>query len=66
MKRLIAAILLTIVLWHLAPERVRWSLKQLLPLHYHTVFVEDGLPRLSIWRMWMGYSFNIKTYTLAH
>jgi len=46
-------------------ERLRWYLKQLLPLVYVTTFTENGRRRLCVWRMWMGHSFNERYFDLA-
>lgn len=46
-------------------ERLRWYLKQLLPLLYWTTFSEDGKRRLCIWRMWLGRCFCAHYFDLA-
>ncbi len=41
-----------------------WILKQLLPLQYNSTFKEEGVKKISIWNMWFGRSFNIKTFVV--
>lgn len=41
-----------------------WYLKQLLPLTYVSRYAEDDLPRLTIFKMWMGRTFAVQNYTL--
>lgn len=50
-----------LVHWHVW----RWKLKQLLPLAYWTTYEAETSPgvfdrrELTIWRMWLGRSFNV-------
>ena len=46
-------------------ERVKWYLKQLLPLTYVTKFTENDKRRLCVWRMWLGRCFNVRYFNLA-
>lgn len=53
-------------------NNIIWYLKQLLPLMYVSEYTEppqtdDGFAqrKLTIWRMWFGRSFGIRTYELA-
>jgi hypothetical protein len=46
-------------------ERLRWYLKQLLPLTYLTTFTEAGRRRLCVWRMWLGRCFDVRYFDLA-
>ncbi len=46
-------------------SRLVWYLRQLLPLTYVSTYTEDDKRRLSIWRMWFGRCFDIRTFTLA-
>ena len=46
-------------------DRLKWYLKQLLPLKYDTTFTENGVRRLSIWRMWLGRCFDIRQFCLC-
>jgi hypothetical protein len=40
---------------------MRWYLKQLLPLSYHSTYGEGGQRRHSVtWRMWFGRCFDIR------
>ena len=45
-------------------RRIKWHLKQLLPLIYVSTFVQDGKRQLCIWRMWLGRCFNIRWFDL--
>jgi hypothetical protein len=40
-------------------NRVKWYLKQLLPLTYRTEFVENGRRKVAVWNMWLGRCYNI-------
>ena len=34
-----------------------WMLRQLLPLHYRTRYIEEGRRHYAVWRMWFGRVF---------
>lgn len=36
-----------------------WILRQLFPLTYRTVYVQDGRKHFVVWRMWLGRCFDI-------
>lgn len=38
-------------------SRLRWMLRQLLPLHYRTWYIEEGKRHYAVWRMWFGRVF---------
>ena len=40
-------------------NRVKWYLKQLLPLTYRTEFAEGGKRKVAVWNMWFGRCYNI-------
>ncbi len=40
-------------------NKVKWLLKQLLPLNYWTKYEEEGKKYFTIWNMWLGVSYNI-------
>lgn len=40
-------------------EKIKYYLKQLLPLHYCTVVRRDGVTHYIQWRMWFGQTFNV-------
>lgn len=50
-------------------ERIKWYLRQLLPLTYVSKYAErEGevwIPRLTIWRMWFGRCYAVRSYRLA-
>ena len=48
-------------------KKIIWSLKQLLPLKYATVYRKDDEPswRFVTWRMWLGRSFKVQEDVLA-
>lgn len=43
-------------------ERAIWYVKQLLPLRYVSEYIEGGEARVSVWRMWFGRCFDVKTW----
>lgn len=45
--------------------RLKWYLKQLLPLVYLSTFTSNGKRQLCIWRMWFGHLFNVRWFDLA-
>lgn len=42
-----------------------WYVKQLVPLKYDTTYGENDKRYVSVWRMWFGRCFAIKTYEIA-
>lgn len=38
---------------------MKWYLKQLLPLWYHTSYKENGIRYQCDWKMWFGISYKI-------
>jgi hypothetical protein len=40
-------------------NRVKWYLKQLLPLTSRPEFVENGRRKVAVWNMWLGRCYNI-------
>lgn len=42
-----------------------WYFKQLFPFVYVSRYHEGDKPKLTIWRMWMGRCYNVRTYDLA-
>lgn len=45
--------------------RLRWYVRQILPLRYESRYREGGKPILCIWRMWLGRCFNVRSFVLA-
>ena len=41
-----------------------WYLRQLFPLKYESIYRENGIKKISIWKMYMGRCFDIRTYEL--
>ena len=45
-------------------EKLKWYLKQLLPLRYETTYTEHNgglrFPKRCAWRMWMGRCFAVE------
>jgi hypothetical protein len=39
--------------------RIVWHLRQLIPLHYRTRYIEEGKEHFVVWQMWMGRCFAI-------
>ena len=46
-------------------DRPLWALKQLLPLTYRTTYGENGKRYFSVWRMWLGRSFDVETHQIV-
>jgi hypothetical protein len=46
-------------------NKLKWYLKQLLPLTYRTRWMENGKRYFSVWNMWFGKSFNIDKIEIA-
>ena len=44
--------------------RLKWYVKQLLPLTYWTKVGRDGKEVFVIWRMWFGRCFDVTEVTL--
>lgn len=44
---------------------MKWYLKQLFPLSYETTYTEGGKRMLCQWRMWLGRSFDVRSWELA-
>jgi hypothetical protein len=41
-------------------ERIKWYLRQILPLHYRTRYTdENGHRHFVVWQMWMGRYFAV-------
>jgi hypothetical protein len=38
--------------------KIKWYLKQLLPLTYRTTYLEKGSKYYTVWCMWFGQCFN--------
>ncbi len=47
-------------------NRLVWLVKQLLPLRYESIYGESNQQFLSIWRMWFGRCFSVRTHALAN
>jgi hypothetical protein len=45
-------------------SKIKWYLKQLLPLMYVSEYTYNNERELCLWRMWFGRSYNIKKYVL--
>lgn len=45
-------------------DKIIWYLKQLFPLMYVSTYTENGSRKLTIWRMWFGRCFNIRTFDI--
>lgn len=49
----------------MSKQRLIWYLRQLLPLHYRTTYVEDGQRHFAVWQMWMGRCYNVDDVIVA-
>jgi hypothetical protein len=45
--------------------KLKWMIKQLLPLTYRTRYEENGKKYYSVWNMWFGRSYNIDEIEIA-
>lgn len=48
-------------------QKLRWYLRQLLPLTYRTHYTETdrGLRHFAVWRMWFGHVFDHDDHIIA-
>ena len=50
-------------------NKIKWTLKQLLPLRYQTTYGDvrenKTIPKIAFWKMWFGRCFDIHEYELA-
>lgn len=47
-------------------ERLKWHLKQLIPITYRTKYTDgDGKRHYTVWNMWFGFCFNIDDVVVA-
>ena len=53
-------------------ERLKWYIKQLLPLTYVSEYTTDGdcdscgkKQIVTVWRMWFGHCFNIREWEVT-
>lgn len=44
---------------------ISWYFKQLLPLTYVTEYKEDGVPYVSVWKMWIGRCYKHRKYQIV-
>ena len=41
-------------------SKIKWAIKQLLPLYYTTFYTDsDNQKHFTVWQMWFGKSFNV-------
>lgn len=45
--------------------KVRWAIKQLIPLTYRSHYEREGKKHFSVWRMWFGRCFDVEDYVIA-
>ena len=46
-------------------NKLFWYVKQLLPLTYVSEYIENGKKKLTVWKMWFGKCFSIKTWSVV-
>ena len=46
-------------------SKIKWYFKQLLPLKFESKYIENGAQKLTLWKMWFGKCYNIRTYNIA-
>ena len=47
-------------------NKIKWCIKQLLPLTYRSKYKSDGKDYFCVWNMWFGKSYNIETYEIKN
>lgn len=40
-------------------KKLKWYLKQLLPLTYRSNYSVDGKRQFAVWNMWLGRCYNV-------
>ncbi len=45
-------------------NKIIWYLKQLLPLTYWSTYSESGKRKFTIWKMWFGRCYQIRTFNI--
>jgi hypothetical protein len=43
-------------------NKIIWLIKQLFPLDYNSTFTENGIRKISTFKMWFGKCYNVKEY----
>ena len=46
-------------------NKIKYLLKQLIPMAYWGKYIEDGRKKFVIWNMWFGISYNVTTIDLG-
>ena len=46
-------------------NKIKYLLKQLIPMAYWGKYIEDGRKQFVIWNMWFGISYNVTTIDLG-
>lgn len=46
-------------------NKIKWYLKQLLPLSYRSRYKENGKKYFTVWNMFLGKCFNQETYEIV-
>ena len=46
-------------------NRVKWAVKQILPLTYRSHYKMDGEKYFSVWRMWFGRVFDHESFKIG-
>lgn len=45
-------------------NKIAWHIRQLLPLTYRTIYIEDGKKHYTVWNMWLGKCFNTDDFII--
>ena len=46
-------------------NKIKWLLKQLLPLTYWTTYTEEDVKYFEIWKMWFGRCYDKTRFQIA-
>jgi hypothetical protein len=46
-------------------RKIKWYLKQLLPLTYHSKYECGGNKKICIWKMFLGICYDIEEYSIV-
>ena len=47
-------------------QKIKWYIKQMLPLTYRGVYIAEGKNRFSVFKMWFGKCYNIDTFEIIN
>ena len=45
-------------------EKIKWFLRQLLPLTYRSRYTSNNEPHFCVWKMWLGKCYQVEDYVI--